>query len=288
MSVMGPLPYNSSIDQYGPAYNPLQASRYATINGMADVPQMNGLIGPTPLSHDTVSLTKPYDISNWGVSSAGPVTQTRPIEKTSSKRKAGDDDAIKPTPDDTLTKFKDLNPERVQTNLGPVRGMLFDVDDTLSKFSFGGKRTIPDALVTQLKDLQESGIRLGIVSNNPNTKAAKQFQAELEKKGIHMDVVTHADKPNPEGLKLLQQKFGIPANQMVMVGDQPTDVEAGQNAGFKTIQVDWFGESKKHKKMIHKLDEGMLKADKAKGLVDSQSNLNYFPALNQPEVAVAG
>jgi HAD superfamily hydrolase (TIGR01662 family) len=166
--------------------------------------------------------------------------------------------------------------------------MLFDVDDTLSKFSFGGKRTIPPELVTQLKDLQDSGIRLGIVSNNPNSKTAKQFQAQLEKQGIHMDVVTHADKPNPEGLKLLQQKFGIPANQMVMVGDQSTDVEAGQNAGFKTIQVDWFGESNRHKKMMHKLDEVMLKADKAKGVVNSQSNLNYFPALNQPEVAAAG
>jgi len=245
------------------------------------------MAAPRSLSRDTVSLTKPFDISNSGVSSSESVTPTRSLEKTSRKREVGDDDAANPTPDDTLKEFKDLNPDRVAANLGPVRGMLFDVDDTLSKFGFG-KRSIPPDLVKQLKGLQDSGIRLGIVSNNPNSKTAKQFQEELEKKGIHMDVVTHADKPNPEGLKFLQQKFGIPANQMVMVGDQATDVEAGKNAGFKTIQVDWFGQSDGHKKMMHKLDEIVLKADKAKGLVDSESNLNYFPALNEQGLAEAG
>ena len=79
---------------------------------------------------------------------------------------------------------------------------------------------------------------------------------------------------------------------MVMVGDQSTDVEAGQNAGFKTIQVDWFQQSDKHKEMMHKLDELKLKGDKVKGIVDSGSNLEYFPALNrsettQPKLAAA-
>jgi len=179
-------------------------------------------------------------------------------------------------PDLTLKHFSQLTPENVRST-GNIKGMAFDVDDTLSKFQLGN-RSIPPELIKQLKTLQDSGIKLGIVTNNPSSKTTEAFQKELSNAGIHMDAVIHADKPNTKGLEMLQKSFGLPANQMMMVGDQGTDVQVGKRAGFKTAQVDWFGNSSFHKKLMHKADEALNHVDKTKATFDSDPDQpEYLP-----------
>jgi HAD superfamily phosphatase (TIGR01668 family) len=177
-------------------------------------------------------------------------------------------------PDISLIKFSQLTPEKVNSK-GKVKGILFDVDDTLSKFTLGN-RSIPPELVKQLKTLQDSGIKLGIVTNNPNKTTALKVQKELKDAGINMPMVIHAEKPSPNGLEAMQKEMGLPASQMMMVGDQATDVESGKKAGFKTTQVDWFGTSGLHNKMMHLADKALLELDEFKAKFDSDPDQPEF------------
>jgi HAD superfamily phosphatase (TIGR01668 family) len=172
-------------------------------------------------------------------------------EMEPSKTASSNTDPAKP--DLMLNDFSELTPQNVRSK-GDVRGMVFDMDDTLSRFKLG-ERGIPPELLAQLKNLQDSGIKLGVVTNNPSDETAKRLQRQLIDADIHMEVITNAAKPHTQGLEMMREKFGLPANQMMMVGDQPSDVQTGKSAGFKTAQVDWFRCSDLRKTLMHDADK---------------------------------
>jgi len=181
---------------------------------------------------------------------------TRSTSSTSSVKSPTDSK----TPDFKMTQFSQLSMQNLQAKgCGDVKGVVFDVDDTLSKYKMSGQRTIPPELKAQLKELQANGVQLGIVSNNPDDKLVQQFKKELAADGIEMASVSNAQKPGTKGLKQMQEKMGnIPDNQMLMIGDNAnTDIASGNKAGFKTAQVDWFGQSNMHKDMMKWGDEGL-------------------------------
>ena len=53
---------------------------------------------------------------------------------------------------------------------------------------------------------------------------------------VTIDDVVHP-KPHPEPLQKALKYLGVPPHKAVMVGDSPADIEAGKNAGTKTIGV---------------------------------------------------
>lgn len=178
-------------------------------------------------------------------------------------------------PDLIFTNFNQLTPENIQ-QAGPIGGIIFDVDDTLSKFQLGSDRSIPQELKDRLLVLQSSGIQLGIVSNNPDSKLIQQLQSELADAGIQVPVISNGQKPSTKGLEMMQQYMGLPPNQIMMIGDNPeTDIESGKKAGFKTAQVDWFNTSELHKK-------GMEWGDKALNMVDNVTNF-FNPDGSEPQ-----
>ena len=195
-----------------------------------------------------------------------PVTQPVPKQSTSTLPLLTDPkDPSKP--DLKMTKFDQLNMDNIQS-LGNIKVVLFDVDDTLRKYNFGhsaGK--VPEALGKQIKALQDSGIQVGIVSNNHSKKAVKGIQKQLQKFGVEAPAVYHAKKPGAEGMQEMQKHLEmngqvVPSDRIVMVGDQQTDVEAAHKAGFKAIQVDWYGESEQHKENMEHLDDAGKVLDK--------------------------
>lgn len=192
-------------------------------------------------------------------------------------------------PDLVFNNFDELTPQNVRRK-GMVRGMVFDVDDTLSKYKLGGGRTIPDELKQRLHTLQGSGIQLGIVSNNPDSELVQQFQSELADAGIHVAVISNGQKPNTKSLEMMQEYMGLPANQMMMVGDNPdTDVASGKQAGFKTALVDWFGRSELHQEGMQLGDKALGYFDKFKSIFDSNAGKpQFFPPLqSNPEGTVS-
>ncbi len=50
-------------------------------------------------------------------------------------------------------------------------------------------------------------------------------------------------KPDPGGLRVLIERWGLPANSVLMIGDFRYDIEAGANAGTRTCLYDPTGDS---------------------------------------------
>ena len=52
-------------------------------------------------------------------------------------------------------------------------------------------------------------------------------------------------KPSPEGIMLFLEKFNLPKESVLMVGDSPADIKASRAAGVKVASVIWDAYAKK-------------------------------------------
>jgi pyrophosphatase PpaX len=73
----------------------------------------------------------------------------------------------------------------------------------------------------------------------------------LKKLKIHdyFDLIITGDevkehKPSPEGITLFLDKFNLPKDKVLMVGDSPADIKASRSAGVKIASVIWDSYSK--------------------------------------------
>lgn len=148
--------------------------------------------------------------------------------------------------------------------------MLLDRDGILNK-ELGGYVTCVDDFevlphaVTNLKRLQQAGLKLVIVTNQSGI--AKQLYShytlaqihqvlidELSKHGVKLDEIYYCPhhptvsnclcrKPESGMVQKALAKFGYEAKQAVMIGDKPRDTQAAVGAGVKAYEVpsnhDW-------------------------------------------------
>ncbi len=85
--------------------------------------------------------------------------------------------------------------------------------------------------------LKKEGIKTALLSNTPKWVAEKVMgHLGLEFDAIP-DLMAMKPKPNPDGILLTLKKFGIAKEDAVMVGDTPTDEQAGKSAGVTTFVV---------------------------------------------------
>jgi pyrophosphatase PpaX len=91
-----------------------------------------------------------------------------------------------------------------------------------------------------LDELRKRGIVMGIVT----TRSAKEAEYVLKRHSIdeYFKIVVSRDlvnrgKPHPDPIIFALRKMGFSPAQAVMVGDMPTDIEAGKAAGAKTIAL---------------------------------------------------
>lgn len=91
-----------------------------------------------------------------------------------------------------------------------------------------------------LLGLEQRGIPWGIVTNKPVRFAAPLVQAlGLGKRCAAVICPDHVAerKPHPEALFLACDQLGVTPSHAIYVGDHERDIEAGRNAGMKTIAV---------------------------------------------------
>jgi pyrophosphatase PpaX len=97
---------------------------------------------------------------------------------------------------------------------------------------------IPDLL----KELNARGYRVAIVTSRTRESALRYLDM-LEISGYFEDLVTCDDtnkhKPDPEPILVCLRKLGVTADEAVMVGDSPFDMKCANNAGVKSVLVDW-------------------------------------------------
>ena len=83
---------------------------------------------------------------------------------------------------------------------------------------------------------------MGINTTGTYAEVLERFKGRMEFLERFSDSIITRDrvkniKPSPEGILNLSEKWGIPPNRLVMVGDMDSDIGAGKNAGSITIGV---------------------------------------------------
>lgn len=110
-----------------------------------------------------------------------------------------------------------------------VRGLLLDVDNTLTKH---GSQYLDPAVAAWLKDMQAQGIALTIVSNGW-PRRVRPFATQVGLRSI-----SFACKPSPLGFWRGARRLGLRRRQCAAVGDQVfTDIIGAHLAGVRSIQV---------------------------------------------------
>lgn len=111
-----------------------------------------------------------------------------------------------------------------------IKGVLFDIDNTLEPYETAVPSDKTKLLFDRLKD---ANIKLAIISNNHK----ERVEAFCES----LDVFYSYDSAKPSSKKIITaiDKMGLNLSEVVIVGDQLfTDIWAGNNTGIKSIFVD--------------------------------------------------
>ena len=122
----------------------------------------------------------------------------------------------------------DITPELLRSR--KIRLLMLDFDNTIVPYT----TTVPTPEMERwLKDMNAlEDISLCIVSNSHNDRVPK-FCRE---RGL--DVITHAKKPFSKGINECLAKYGVPASEAALVGDQIyTDTLGANSAGVTSILV---------------------------------------------------
>ena len=125
-------------------------------------------------------------------------------------------------------KTTDINAELLRSK--GIKLLMLDFDNTIVPYTTNE----PTAEMEQwLRDMLASEIGICVVSNSHNDRVPR-FCRE---RGI--DVITHAKKPFSKGINECLAKYGIPASQAALVGDQIyTDTLGANGAGVTSILVE--------------------------------------------------
>ena len=111
-----------------------------------------------------------------------------------------------------------------------IRLLMLDFDNTIVPYTTTQPTEEMEAWLKAMNDLPD--IQLCIVSNSHNDRVPK-FCRE---RGI--DVITHAKKPFSKGINECLAKYGIPASEAALVGDQIyTDTLGANGTGVTSILV---------------------------------------------------
>lgn len=131
-------------------------------------------------------------------------------------------------PDYNLISIEEINPEVLLAQ--GIKAVVFDLDSTV----MASKSGVFEPRILEFFDKLSKDFCVAILSNNKNTDYISKAQRQCK-----IDVIGHANKPNPKTLLAYLESKNIEPQNAVMVGDRPlTDILAGQMAGTKTILVD--------------------------------------------------
>ena len=121
----------------------------------------------------------------------------------------------------------DIRPDWLKSR--NIRLLMLDFDNTIVPYT---TNTPTEAVENWLKELLAADIQLCVVSNSKRDRV-KIFCAKYG-----MDCITHAKKPFSKGIRECLDRYGIPADQAALVGDQIyTDTLGGNGCSVTSILV---------------------------------------------------
>jgi pyrophosphatase PpaX len=100
-----------------------------------------------------------------------------------------------------------------------------------------------------LEELKSGGVLLSIFTG----KGREAATITLKKLGIYkyFDLIITGDevkehKPSPEGIEKFLEKFDLKKEEVIMIGDAPSDIKAARAAGVKVASVLWDSLARHH------------------------------------------
>ena len=125
---------------------------------------------------------------------------------------------------DTVTQ---LTPQLLQEQ--GIRLLMLDFDNTIVPYTTDQPT---ERMQTWLEEVAASQVKLCVVSNSHRERVKIFCRA----RGI--DCITHARKPFSKGIRVCLEKYGLPAGECALVGDQIfTDVLGANCAGVRSVLV---------------------------------------------------
>lgn len=108
------------------------------------------------------------------------------------------------------------------------RGLLFDIDQTLVNH---GDAATPE-IEALFASLQQKGFKMLFLSNNTSERISEFNQ------NIRLPFIELAEKPHPAAFLRALEQLDLPADAVLMIGDQVfTDVLGANRAGLASILV---------------------------------------------------
>ncbi|MFO7688925.1 MAG: HAD-IA family hydrolase [Desulfobacterales bacterium] len=91
--------------------------------------------------------------------------------------------------------------------------------------------------------LRASGVRLGIVTRNSRQSVLRALGNFARIEAADFDLIVSRDepvdpKPSGDGIQLAARRLNVAVAEVLMVGDYPIDIEAGDRAGAITVLLD--------------------------------------------------
>jgi len=108
------------------------------------------------------------------------------------------------------------------------------------ELKYSNKTIVNKNILGVFNDCYKKNIKLGIFSSNMK-KTIDYFLEKLRIKNLFNIIVAKEDikayKPNPEGLKLIIDKWKIDKNNLIFIGNDENDKICGERAGIKTFII---------------------------------------------------
>ena len=121
----------------------------------------------------------------------------------------------------------DLTPELLQAH--NIKLLMLDFDNTIVPYT---TNTPTPQMSRWLKEMASTGILVCIVSNS------KRDRVPAFCREYGLDCITHAKKPGGKGIRECLARYGIPAENAALAGDQIyTDTLGANCAGVRSILV---------------------------------------------------
>ena len=122
----------------------------------------------------------------------------------------------------------DIKPEWLKSR--NIRLLMLDFDNTIVPYT---TNTPTEAVENWLREMLASDIQLCVVSNS------KRSRVKIFCEHYGMDCITHAKKPFPKGIRECLAKYGVPASEAALVGDQIyTDTLGANGCGVTSVLVE--------------------------------------------------
>ncbi len=134
---------------------------------------------------------------------------------------------ISPLPHLITNSLTDLTPAVLERH--GIKLLMLDFDNTIVPYTTS---TPTEEMAQWLRQMLASPIQLCVVSNSKNDRV-RRFCAEYG-----LPCITHAKKPFTRGIRQCLGRYGVPAKQAALVGDQIyTDTLGANAAGVTAILV---------------------------------------------------